>query len=449
MVRKVVGSLFIASCVISFSGICKADVYGTFDADNKLIGYMCTVPPSIASVNLTKKTAHKYDIKTYDCDEVTRCVRSQCNESKAMFREADVKVGKTIFANIVGTAFLPAMLICGPYLPKESHFNQNGFDLAVETAYSNSNIGSILLEYGDYVKYASKLKADYALIANDKLTKLYDEINDKQYNNLKNIKQKVSVNDMTGFWTYNDSLPSINIHTQNFDKLIQEPFNVEVDLGASPDEFREKIIKLRTEIDANYKNAIARLEDKINQYKIDVADKLNNFNIPHSEELNVRNFNIKCNCPSTVNSDVDKHVNINYTILSRDWEDIYPAFSNNDSQLAVSFDGSNIKITNKTDKYLQLKSISVYYNSEVSNIDDDKLFELPPETTKTVDAKYIVNPKIRNEAKYSSVTRQNAMSTNFSFGFAVKYSTSQQNVVTTLYKTNKYNLAKVLERYKM
>jgi hypothetical protein len=135
------------------------------------------------------------------------------------------------------------------------------------------------------------------------------------------------------------------------------------------------------------------------------------------------------------------------TVVARTFENIFPKYINEDNSLRVECDGSSILFINKTDKFLQIKTISVYYNAEISNFNfGDKSLELAPQaiTKEPLLIKSYITPDIKKMSEYRNITKDSALQQNISFGFAVKYRLVEQNIDRTLYKQNKYNLYNVL-----
>lgn len=136
------------------------------------------------------------------------------------------------------------------------------------------------------------------------------------------------------------------------------------------------------------------------------------------------------------------------TILSKSFTNVYPLYTNEDTALRIDFDGEKIRFTNKTTNFVQIKSISVYYNDEISNFNlGDRAIELPP-VAKTKDPLSINNyvlDNVKKESNYLDLTISYASTRNISFGFAIKYRLVEQNVDRTLYKQNDYNLLHVLQ----
>jgi hypothetical protein len=137
------------------------------------------------------------------------------------------------------------------------------------------------------------------------------------------------------------------------------------------------------------------------------------------------------------------------TIISKDFEKVYPQYFNEDDAIRIEFDGKNIRLINKTDKYIQIWSITVYYNSKVSNhnFGEKSIIELPPRTfSRELLIETFTNADIVKNSHYFNLTADLAKKQYLSFGFAIKYRLVDQHIDKTLYKLNTYNLYSVLSQ---
>ncbi len=134
------------------------------------------------------------------------------------------------------------------------------------------------------------------------------------------------------------------------------------------------------------------------------------------------------------------------TILSKKFSNIYPKYTNEDKSLRIDFDGTEVWLVNKTNNYLQVKSISVYYNGKISDLKlGESALELPPQSTKKepilIDT--LASDEVKAQALYQ-ITKDSVMNRNILFGFAIKYMVVEQNIDKTLFNQKKYNLYDVI-----
>jgi len=139
------------------------------------------------------------------------------------------------------------------------------------------------------------------------------------------------------------------------------------------------------------------------------------------------------------------------TIISKSFKNIYPVYANEDAAIRMEFDGNDeIRFINKTNNFIQIKSISIYYNDEISTSNLSTPIELPPRaiTKEYLSVNKYVLSNVKKFTNYKDMTRDNAANRLISFGFAIKYKLSDQNIDKSLYKQNNYNLLQVLQSKK-
>ncbi|MGD0281849.1 MAG: hypothetical protein ABSB95_05760 [Dissulfurispiraceae bacterium] len=136
------------------------------------------------------------------------------------------------------------------------------------------------------------------------------------------------------------------------------------------------------------------------------------------------------------------------TIKAKNFTEVYPQYSNQDKSLRVEFDRGKLWLTNKTDNFLQIKSISVYYNGEISGLKlGDTAIELPPQATRK--EPLLIDTLASNDVKVQAsyhVSKESAMTAKILFGFAIKYMVVEQNIDKTLFKQKTYNLYDVISK---
>lgn len=134
-------------------------------------------------------------------------------------------------------------------------------------------------------------------------------------------------------------------------------------------------------------------------------------------------------------------------ITSKNFSQVYPVYTNEDKSVLINFDSEKIWFTNKTEQFIQIKSLAIYYNGEISNINlGERSIELAPNATLR-EPLHIGAFSLENIQKMSNykTTKDTAASQNILFGFAIKYRLVEQNIDRTLYKQNKYNLFNILK----
>jgi len=132
------------------------------------------------------------------------------------------------------------------------------------------------------------------------------------------------------------------------------------------------------------------------------------------------------------------------TLISKIATNILPKYTSEDENLKVVFDGKYLTFINKRKYYLQINSLSVYYDDKVGVFDFDKPILLSPLTKS--EPLLIDNPRTRKliNISYYILTKKFAKLKNFKFGIAVRYFLSDKNQEKTLFSLKNYNLYEVL-----
>jgi hypothetical protein len=144
-------------------------------------------------------------------------------------------------------------------------------------------------------------------------------------------------------------------------------------------------------------------------------------------------------------SDSDQQVVL--TIKSRHYNYVYPEeYTSQNNEIAIKKTENKVEITNKTDKFITIDAVSLYYRGTVltkggANFQD--FSELPPNTNKTFSF-YDFDLNSLND-DYRSITKSIALRTDVTFGFAVKYRITEQGAPKTLYREDKHRLYDLIQ----
>jgi hypothetical protein len=129
---------------------------------------------------------------------------------------------------------------------------------------------------------------------------------------------------------------------------------------------------------------------------------------------------------------------VTLTILSRDFDRLYPLFEIADERLSVKIDGTDVIFQNLTGSYLAINAQSIYYNSQVET--RIKRIDLAPGVSVTRPIDDFVTPAIRVEASYLQMTPDKAEHASFRFGFAARYRLAGEADEVTLYASRSFNV---------
>jgi hypothetical protein len=437
--NKLVTTLVLLTALNPYGNVCHADLYGELArVDGKW--RFSNIGTERQRVNVNSKEPIGYNTSSYGCSTQLWGNYTQCNESELYFRNSSTHYISSLFMNIFGVAFLfVGPIKYGISVNKTSYFDNKAFEDAVGEAYNN-DVSKYASEYNTFAEFANAKESEQIAVVKGKIALIYEKYSNLENEFTKSIEISYSFNDFTGMWP-KDQLPEdkLAFNPARLKMLVPEP---KIDLAItndSPEVFYAKLINLKKEFDSKLVSQEKSLISAVEKYEIDLSNSIKKINLPPDKEINKDNFNIKCNYTYDNSHGQHPKVIVSYTIISKNLSEVYPKYSNTDENLDFHFDGTNFNFINKTNKFLQVKSISVYYNNEVFNVEKENYFELPPETHKSYRPIELLSAtNIIKEAKYPNMNKQNARGTNFSFGFAIKYKCVDQNIDKTLYKANKY-----------
>jgi len=203
-------------------------------------------------------------------------------------------------------------------------------------------------------------------------------------------------------------------------------------------------------IASNIKMAIEQLSDELNDsfeeeqlhYKVSLGCPSNithkGFNLHFSE------------CPNFIDASPPRRpISVDVIVKSKNFSNVYPAFSGKDKNIRVEFDGSNVRITNTINKYIKVLSTSIYYNKVVESSENKSLNRLigviPPEAfTEERISSLTVNSPVEELVDYPEMTTAEARRKKIKFGFAIRYQIGDSEQYETFFKTKKYRLLNVL-----
>lgn len=298
------------------------------------------------------------------------------------------------------------------------------------TAFS---LGTNIVAGGQHMRYGNFDKAEFdkateqtsldaaRLVKNyHSMLDLEKEYLDKYNRNLSSLIYNININDQTGYckainykdYVKNSIIPKvqvgkINLPYSEFVKFV-EPVNVQNMLQEKYKYIESN--KVVSEADGCY-------------FKIDAA--------------------------STDNID-NPVMKVALTVTDKVFRDIYPTYENSDNVIDIIFNGKNINFTNKTNNYIQVLSVSMYYKDYIKTLSfTNSPLELAPQakTIEPISVSSFADSKLQGLSIYSGISSAAANKIKINFGFAVKYRVVEQNMDKTLFKTKLYNLHDVLKEH--
>lgn len=150
-------------------------------------------------------------------------------------------------------------------------------------------------------------------------------------------------------------------------------------------------------------------------------------------------------CPEQVTAVEDGPVELplTVTILSRDFDELYPSFDLADERLRVRIDGESVTFANATTEYITLTAQTIYYNSSVNTT--SLPIEIPPGISITRGIEEFVSPSILIESSYRRMTPDKAAGASFQFGVAVRYRIASDPDEKTLHHVQAFNVGCVID----
>jgi hypothetical protein len=199
---------------------------------------------------------------------------------------------------------------------------------------------------------------------------------------------------------------------------------------------------------ADSTSALARLQRELDEQRSGLAREISPESVPFVVQCDpaaVESYLVRADCPEevTLHRGVLTQIPISVTILSRDFDGLFPEFSITDEQLAVKIDGQRVRFTNPTQNYLTVTAQTLYYNALVET--SALSIELAPGVSVSHPIGEFVSPAIEVESSYQRMTPGKAENTSFRFGFAARYHVANSGEVQTLYATDTFNVGCTIE----
>lgn len=197
-------------------------------------------------------------------------------------------------------------------------------------------------------------------------------------------------------------------------------------------------------IDASLATLRFNLKSNMEQVAAGMRPPSRTFDV-HCDMASYGSYLLQAECPAqiVITNDQPVRVPVNVTILSRDFNHLYPAFDIDGQELRVSIDGETVTFSNATSEYLSVSAQTVYYNSTVHTT--ELPLEIPPGISITRDIKDFVSQSIDIESRYLQMTPAKAGGASFRFGFAVRYQLASQAQAQTLHDMETFNVGCVIK----
>ena len=192
------------------------------------------------------------------------------------------------------------------------------------------------------------------------------------------------------------------------------------------------LVDLRISVEKNMEQIAAGMRPRSRIYRV------------HCDMAGYGPYRLAAECPEEIRAAGESPVAlpIDVTILSRDFEELYPDFDVDDPSLSISIDGHQLTYVNSTDEYLTVTAHTVYYNSRSHTT--ALPIDIPPGISVTRDVREFASQAIGVESNYSQMTPDKAAGASFKFGFAARYRLASQADERTLHDLNTFNVGCVI-----
>ena len=246
-----------------------------------------------------------------------------------------------------------------------------------------------------------------------------------------------------------DIQPSIGGLTEYYQHDIDFAQLVDLELADGTD-LPAVVLQENTVLPCDARQCTARAESALATLQQDIAahkEGLSAAMLPDARTYDVRcadgaidSYLLTVTCPAQVVAAGNEPVilPIGVTLLSRDFDRLYPDFDLVDDHLHVSIDDQSVTFSNATDEYITLTAQTVFYNSQAHTT--SFAIDVPPGVSVTRSMSEFVSQPIDIESSYQQMTPDKAAGASFRFGFAVRYRIASRPDEQTLHAQHNFNV---------
>ena len=374
--------------------------------------------------------APAFDIRVAECTPQVYPGSHRCNPASP-FRDEDTGVLDKIINGSI--ALGTAGKITDISYAYETTFNETAFNRAVDEALVNTGLDrrrmiSLLATHADELREARAELQD----ANERMQTLRASSDDLV------VEILPTIGGLTDYYQGDIDFTQL-IDIEVADDAAVPAAELEVD-AILPCDARKcvaaidaSLAALRFNLQSNREHVAAGMRPSSRTYNV------------HCSMASYGSYLLQAECPAQIvaTNDQPVQVPINVTILSRDFNHLYPAFDIDGQELRVSIDGETVTFSNTTSEYLSVSAQTVYYNSTVHTT--ALPMEIPPGISITRDLKDFVSQSIDIESRYLQMTPEKAGGASFRFGFAVRYQLASRPQAQTLHDMETFNVGCVIK----
>ena len=403
-----------------------------------------------------------YDTRTYKTKGSSILFADKMH-NKYEINECKNTPATVLIVNIIGAPFVLGFnLLAGGMCDHRHSFDYLEFDKDAKEWVEDNDINRKLIigEYDSLLATQNRkeqLYQDYAVKQTDALNALYAQYY-KEYS--KQQKKKKHTKDLSSLYK-NEVLTSEVTLVEN--KLDKKAINNRVNYQSQVDSAFP--CRSENECVSGMKNSIKSIEQKssqdmlslkesslstIHKYEKTLQKQTESLTVTYPKDLRHDTFKDKTVYYKLLSKDKvkskAKKLDVTYKIIAMEYDNVYPAYKNKNSELAISFNPKTKVLTyeNLTAKYIQLNSINLYYNNDIYTVTDNQnknySTELSPEAFKNLKITQVIK-----ESTYKNITKKKALAKKIVFGFSVKYTVGDSSKNKTLYKRDKTNLYSLIK----
>ena len=322
----------------------------------------------------------------------------ECEEAKD---SEFLNISINTVSNVFFTAFtLGINVAAGGVHMRHATFDEDKYKSAISQIFEKGQVNrkKIIEDYTNFVQRDKNLASEYKT-------------------NLEKLKVNFSLNDKTGFF----KKPPMNNYVLNALEIPQT----------------------KSKSSMPFQDFIA-FHDRATADNF-FADKYAKINFPGYDGY-IDGFKVTLD-PATSIMTTTPTIEVVANITEKKFSNVFPKFRNEDRFLKVDFDGDKLHFVNKTENFIQVLTISMYYDTYIKSLTlANRPIELAPmaSTLDPLTLKEFIDPRMKGLSTYMSISARQAKETTLNFGFAIKYRIVEQNKDMTQYKTIKYNLYDLL-----
>ncbi|QUM77203.1 hypothetical protein HWV00_13710 [Moritella sp. 24] len=314
-----------------------------------------------------------------------------------LFRSTNVSAGDLAQTTIGNAAYIALSFGLGAFSAEghyTSEFDRDAYAKAVNEASSKANLNKLDSDLNAFSSYKSKQEKELIVTINNKHLKLNDSLkinfidNSKLYD-LKFKKEKIKIDKAD----VNTSLHASNIVFSDIEELYQ---------------------KLNKQIKEKKDNVTFNVSCNTSQFRL--------------WSLSTKGCNKSFDLTNNVSS-----IPVTYTVENkREFKvNYFPAIE--DKVISLYSDGYQIIATNKTDSFLDIKTLSMYVGNKIETQSNLKI-EIPPRARITVAQLHSFN-RTQDRLVLKNVIKRDVQK-NISVGSAIKYVIVDTDSEKTLFETN-------------